>query len=125
MTIVVVFSSTPEGEAAVAEALVHGRMREASVAVVPLDEAARERANQLVEEWSSTSPPHSVEVLAALTGHDAVDELLSVVAEREAQLIVIGLRRRSTVGKLILGSNAQRILLDAPVPVLTVKADAR
>ena len=52
---------------------------------------------------------------------DAADELIQVARDEDADLIVIGIRRRSATGKLILGSQAQRILLDAPCPVLAVK----
>ena len=48
--------------------------------------------------------------------------LNDLAEEYEAQLIVIGLRKRSAIGKFILGSQAQRILLEAEVPVLTAKA---
>ena len=54
---------------------------------------------------------------------DPADDLIAVADEVGADFIVIGLRRRTPVGKLILGSNAQRILLDAPCPVLAVKAE--
>jgi nucleotide-binding universal stress UspA family protein len=54
---------------------------------------------------------------------DPADDLIQVAKDVDADFIVIGLRRRTPVGKLILGSNAQRILLDAPCPVLAVKSD--
>ena len=57
-----------------------------------------------------------------MRGLDPAEDLINVAEEVSADLIVIGLRRRSPVGKLILGTNAQRILLDAPCPVLAVKA---
>ena len=46
-------------------------------------------------------------------GNEPAEDLISVANETDADLIVIGLRRRTPVGKLILGSNARRILLDA------------
>ena len=55
-------------------------------------------------------------------GFEPAEDLISIAEASDAELIVIGLRRRSPVGKLILGSNAQRILLDAKCPVLAVKA---
>ncbi|MDQ3095431.1 MAG: universal stress protein, partial [Actinomycetota bacterium] len=62
------------------------------------------------------------EIRQLVRGLDPAEDLMNVAAEVGADVIVIGLRRRSPVGKLILGSNAQRILLDAPCPVLAVKA---
>ncbi len=55
-------------------------------------------------------------------GLTPAEDLVRAASDFEADLIVIGLRRRSAVGKLLLGSNAQEILLEAKCPVLTVKA---
>jgi nucleotide-binding universal stress UspA family protein len=53
---------------------------------------------------------------------DVTEALLAVAEEVDASVLVIGIRHRSPVGKLIMGSTAQRILLDARCPVLAVKA---
>jgi nucleotide-binding universal stress UspA family protein len=63
------------------------------------------------------------EVRQLVRGQDVAEDLIAIAEETSADFIVIGLRRRTPVGKLILGSNAQRILLDAPCPVLAVKAE--
>jgi nucleotide-binding universal stress UspA family protein len=54
-------------------------------------------------------------------GTDVGDQVIEAAAEVDASLIVLGLRRRTPVGKLIMGSVAQRILLGAHCPVLAVK----
>jgi nucleotide-binding universal stress UspA family protein len=53
---------------------------------------------------------------------DASDAVVQIAQENDARLLVLGLRRRTPVGKLIMGSLAQRILLEATCPVLAVKA---
>jgi len=64
-----------------------------------------------------------VEVVRVEQGTDPADALVRVAGERDASVIVIGLRHRTPVGKLIMGSTAQRILLDARCPGLAVKED--
>ncbi|MDO9380198.1 MAG: universal stress protein [Nocardioidaceae bacterium] len=58
-----------------------------------------------------------------VVGADVADGILDVATEVSASLLVIGLRRRSPVGKLFMGSVAQRLILDATCPVFAVKAD--
>ena len=64
-----------------------------------------------------------VDLRSPVRGLEPAEDLIAIAEQIDAEFIVIGLRRRTPVGKLILGSNAQRILLDSPCPVLAVKAD--
>jgi nucleotide-binding universal stress UspA family protein len=58
-------------------------------------------------------------------GVDVAEQVLGVAEEVGARLIVLGLRRRTPVGKLLMGSVAQRVILDAKCPVLCVKPGSR
>lgn len=52
---------------------------------------------------------------------DIGEFLLGAADSCEAALLVIGLRRKSPIGKLNLGASARRVVLGAPCPVLAVK----
>lgn len=117
--IVVGYSSKPEGQAALKRAVVEAQLRGAALIVVNTDPNGE--LAQLRAELAESGVRHD---LRGLTDSlDAVDELLSAAESSGAEFIVIGLRRRSPVGKLLLGGNAQRVLLDASCPVLAVKAE--
>ncbi len=112
----------PEGDAALKAAIDEAQRRGARLLVVHtlLDRDQEPAYLAAVRSvLTDSGVDHDLRVLDQ--GNDASDELVGVAEEVGADLIVIGLRRRSPVGKLILGSNAQRVLLDAPCPVLTVK----
>lgn len=59
--------------------------------------------------------------LSQPVGVYAADALLEAMERPEAELLVIGLRHRNPVGKLLLGSVAQQLLMECPKPVLAVK----
>ena len=56
-------------------------------------------------------------------GVDVVEELLEAMDQPGAELLVIGIRHRNPVGKLLMGSTAQQLILECPKPVLAVKPD--
>lgn len=132
MAIVVGYVATKEGRAALKRAAEECVLRGSKLVVISshrggkdfdADESARfeselERIKGVLEERGLDH-----EVRQLVRGNDPAEDLISVAEQENAEFIVIGLRRRSPVGKLILGSNAQRILLDASCPVLAVKAD--
>lgn len=118
-TVVVGYLARPEGEAALEAALQEARMRQARLLVVWTTRDADGDDVALRERLAA----HGIEGdLLPASGGEPADDLLAAAEAHAAVLIVVGLRRRSPVGKLILGSNAQRILLDASCPVLTVTA---
>ena len=49
------------------------------------------------------------------------EDLVRFAKEKDIDEIIIGVKRRSKVGKLVFGSTAQYVILEAPCPVLTVK----
>ncbi|QOR69142.1 universal stress protein [Ruania alkalisoli] len=123
--IVAGFIATAEGraalEAGVAEA---GRRQEDLTVLVHAPRGAEPSdLDGAVQEARSAVEGMTADVRTVALGDDVAEVLMSTAEEVDASVIVIGLRRRSPLGKLILGSNAQRILLDSPCPVLAVKPE--
>ena len=56
-----------------------------------------------------------------IRGNSAGEDIVVFAEENEVALIVVGIKRRSRVGKILMGSSAQFVILKAPCPVLTVK----
>jgi nucleotide-binding universal stress UspA family protein len=130
-TIVVGFVSRPEGRAAVRRAIDEAKLRESRLVVINSHRGGREfdadKAREVEKgleevraELQASGIEHDIRQL--VRGQEVAEDVVAVAEETGADLIVIGLRRRTPVGKLLLGSNAQRILLDARCAVLAVKA---
>jgi nucleotide-binding universal stress UspA family protein len=129
MTVVVGFLPTPEGHAALAEAAATASARGASLVIVNSAHGSAYADSALAPEEDLESAADAirakgvdVDVRRLPRGQDPAEEVLAVVADVDAELLVIGIRHRSAVGKLLMGSNAQRLLLQCPCPVLAVKA---
>ncbi|WP_427016571.1 universal stress protein [Pseudarthrobacter sp. P1] len=133
MPVIVGYLPTPEGAAALERGIHEASLRgerlivvnasrgdalagDASIAAgAALAGAARLLADSGVEH----------EIRQPQRGRSPAEELVRTAEEDEASMIVIGLRRRSPVGKILWGSTAQEVLLEADGPVVAVKPARR
>ncbi|WP_026926870.1 universal stress protein [Granulicoccus phenolivorans] len=117
MTIVVGFSSRAEGHAALDWAAAEAALRQCSLVVVPNADADEQLALQ-------HELPTSVPVRVEAPGREGqmAERILDVAADLAAELVVIGVKRRTPTGKLLLGVHAQKVMLDAGCPVVVVRA---
>ncbi len=126
MSVLVAYAHTAEGRAA----LQHGQElahKEALPLVVFDLDASSTADDHRTTRHEPGAAPAAGEVPARWIARDhrnpdAAGEFLDAAQELDASLIVVGVRRRSPVGKLFLGSNAQHIIIGANVPVVAVKA---
>jgi nucleotide-binding universal stress UspA family protein len=126
--ILVGYVPTPEGEAALTAAAAEAELRGAQVLLLNtsrgdayIDSRYANAEELTAAEAKLRALGVEVTIQQAVGTGDVAAELLKAAAAEDVALIVLGLRRRSPVGKLILGSTAQRVLLESPVPVLAVK----
>lgn len=131
MTVLVGYVPSPEGEAALRAGVDEARTRGERLLVVNTSRgdayvdrgfAQRQDLDQVRRDLTELGVDFDIRQVVG--GRDAAEEIVDLAASSEVSLVVIGLRQRSAVGKLIMGSSAQRILLGAPCPVLAVKADS-
>jgi nucleotide-binding universal stress UspA family protein len=115
MSILVAVPDSPEGVSALYAAVAEAQRLETDLLVV----------NLALHPLDLGDLPADVKVRVierkGRSDRDPVDAVLDEIGLHGAERLVIGLKRRSPVGKAFLGSVSQRLLLESPVPVLAVK----
>jgi nucleotide-binding universal stress UspA family protein len=130
MTILVAYVPTPEGFAALDNGIVEAKLRSSSLTVInvtvggnfaEVTSADDQHLDAVTEQLTRDGLSHEVVIITDAI--DVADEVLKVADDTDAEMIVVGLHRRSPLGKALMGSTAQKIMLGANCPVLSVRPD--
>jgi len=128
MTILVAYVARPEGQAALDKGIEIATRRNERLVVVNAGPGGRDESivdgyegERVTERLSQL--PIEAEFKHFVRGKSTIEEIEELVDQLQVSVLVIGLRKRSPVGKLLLGSMAQEILLNVSCPVLAVKAN--
>lgn len=131
MTVVISYSPSPSGEAALTAGLTEARRRQTSAVIVNVahGEIDNDRKVATPDQLARVQQQATAAGVTAsvLQPSDALPHyaLTRAVREADADLLVIGLRKRSAVGKMVTGSLARQLLMDAPCDIYAVRVDAR
>ncbi|MCT7660141.1 universal stress protein [Mycobacterium deserti] len=128
--IVIGYSADEFGRAALEHGITEAKRRDTGVLVIN----ATSGESYVDKRFAQEREVHDVEdkltgcgvpfELTQPVGVDAAGELLRAMERPDAELLVIGVRHRNPVGKLLMGSVAQQLLLECPKPILAVKPAA-
>lgn len=127
--IVVGYTADEFGKAALSAGMAEAKVRGAKLLV--LNSTAGD--SYIDAAFAHRSEVHDLEGVLAECGLEyeveqpvgvyAADALLTAMDRPDAEMLVIGIKHRNPVGKLLLGSLAQQLILECPKPVLAVKPD--
>jgi nucleotide-binding universal stress UspA family protein len=130
MKILVGYDGSTSAKEALKLARKHARAFKGSVDIVTSKEKGTEQQQQEIDEaergleWAkSMFAEKGLECRTHLLirGLAPGEDILEFARENAVDEIIVGVKRRSKVGKLLMGSTAQYVILQAPCPVVTVK----
>jgi len=127
-TILLAYVPSATSEAALAYAIAEARRREARLLVLASERGADPRKARTIAdprplEQRLAETDLEVELRTVAHRNDPADDILDAIEEESVELVVIGIRRRTPIGKILLGSTSQRVAIESPVPVVLVKPE--
>ena len=128
MTIAVAYRPDDFGRAALDWAAAEARIKSESLLIInvhriePRLDTGHARSRHVQDITEALAQDKVPFELRQVEGENVASTVLFEAEQAGASLIVIGVRPRSPVGKILMGSVAQQILLDSAVPVVAVKA---
>ncbi|MGE0220818.1 universal stress protein [Mycolicibacterium sp.] len=127
--IVVGYTADPFGHAALEHGIAEAKLRGTGLLVINATAGesyvdARFAGGGAVRDVETRLAQCGVDFeLRQPVGVDPAEELLAATDRDDVTMLVVGVRHRSPVGKLLLGSVAQKLILECRKPVLAVKPD--
>ena len=127
-TILLAYVPSATSEAALEFAVEEARRRSASLLVLASERApdprkARGVTDQRPLQERLEETGLGFELRTVPKRDDPADDILDAVEHDDVDLVILGIRKRTPIGKILLGSTSQRVAIESPVPVVMVKPE--